>query len=152
MYRESAERAASMLLRYKDCIRRYKSRTEDRGRKFKVLGSLREYEMRNGSPVTVSEISRDSGLAMPNVSRLLKPFERDGLIRREKRGRTVYVTITPKGNEVLEAQREIFISDIAAALGILTDAERDAFLSAGEKILQALENNPEILSAGDNRC
>ena len=122
MCRESAERAASMLLRYKDCMRRYKSRTEDRGRKFKVLGSLREYEIRNGSPVTVSEISRDSGLAMPNVSRLLKPFERDGLIRREKRGRTVYVT------------------------------ERAAFLSAGEKILQALENNPEILSAGENRC
>ena len=47
MYRESAERAASMLLRYKDCIRRYKSRTEDRGRKFKVLGSLREYESEN---------------------------------------------------------------------------------------------------------
>ena len=152
MCRESAERAASMLLRYKDCMRRYKSHTDDRGKKFKVLGSLREYEMRNGSPVTVSEISRDSGLAMPNVSRLLKPFERDGLIRREKHGRTVYVTITPKGNEALEAQREIFIGDIAAALGILTDAERHAFLSAGEKILQALENNPEILSAGDNRC
>ena len=84
--RESAERAASMILRARDCVRRYKNHTREHGKTFMILGGLREYESRTGHPVTITEIARHSGLAVPNVGRLLKPLEEAGLLRREKQG------------------------------------------------------------------
>ena len=61
-----------------------------------------------------------SGLAMPNVSRLLVPLEQEGLICREKNGRTVSVIITQKGNAALEERSAEMRRYITAALNALT--------------------------------
>lgn len=149
---KDAERALSLIFRFKDCMRRYKAQTEDRGKKFVILGSLREYEARNGRPVTVSEIARISGLAMPNVSRLLKPFEKEGLIQRKRSGRTVSVILTPEGDAALAAQRDLFEQDIASALGMLGEEERSRYLACREKILSFFESKLENLTAGETGC
>mgnify|MGYP005772063073 FL=1 len=150
--RESAERAASMILRARDCVRRYKNHTREHGRIFMILGGLREYENRTGHPVTITEIARHSGLAVPNVGRLLKPLEEAGLLRREKQGRTVHVAITPQGDALLAEQREDFLRDVTASLSALDERERDIFLACGEKLLARLEEHLKNQSAGDIGC
>lgn len=82
---ECANRAASIILQAKDCIRRYKLREGEKDRAFMLLGGLREHESHTGQPVTITEMARVSGLAVPNVSRLIKPYEEAGLLRRENR-------------------------------------------------------------------
>ena len=141
---KDAEFVVSLMLRMRACVRKYKSHSEDGGKIFTILGSLRDYETRTGRPVTVSEIARHSGLALPNVSRLLKPLEEDGYIRREKQGRTVSVIITAKGEHTLVQHRKEFISDVAEALGALSDEERKIFLPATKKCLQGLKRKQKI--------
>ena len=135
-----AERALSLMFRLKDCIRILRARTDENDRKIVMLAGLREYELHNGSPVTMSEIAKISGLKLPNVCRLLQPFESDGLVQREKRGRTVYVTVTQKGNEALkerygklldELQRDVFEA--------LDEDEAQSFIAGFEKIIRQLE-------------
>ena len=142
---KDAEFVVSLMLRMRACVRKYKSHSDDGGKIFTILGSLRDYETRTGRPVTVSEIARHSGLALPNVSRLLKPLEEDGYIRREKQGRTVSVIITAKGEHTLMQHRKEFISDVAEALGALSDEERKIFLTCNEKMLAQLEKKTENL-------
>ena len=148
---EDAERLIELMFRLRNCLHRYRQQT-DRGRTYVMLGSLREYEKHRGRPVTVSEIAHASGLALPNVSRLLVPLEQEGLICREKNGRTVSVIITQKGNAALEERSAEMRRYITAALNALTDEEYAAFASASEKILFSLENNLENTTAGDSAC
>ncbi len=147
-----ADRIIAVFLRLKDCMRKCRQKLSGGKNTFIVLGSLTEYEKRTGRHVTVSEISRISGLALPNVSRLLVPLEQEGLICREKNGRTVSVIITQKGNAALEERSAEMRRYITAALNALTDEEYAAFASASEKILFSLENNLENTTAGDSAC
>ena len=150
--KDQADQVVSIFLRFKDCIRKYKQRVTGGKKSFIVLGSLLEYQLRTGRPVSVTEISRISGLALPNVSRLLVPLEQDGLICREKTGRTVSVIITEKGDAMLKSQWTEIIEDIKTALSNLSDEEYSAFTSAGEKILSSLEANFKNKSAGEEAC
>ena len=136
---ESAERAVSLFFRLKDSMHRFKSLDADKT--FAVLGGLRELESRLQRPLTISEIARFSGLAVPNVSRVLRPLEQRGLTARVKRGRTVNVVITAAGYETLEKHRQNFIKKIAAALNALDENERELFLSCAEKMLDVLEKS-----------
>lgn len=135
-----AERALSLMFRLRDCLRILRARADDKDKKIIMLAGLREYELTNGSPMTMSEIAKRSGLKLPNVCRLLQPFESDGLVQREKRGRTVYVTVTEKGIAALkecygkfldELQRDIFAA--------LDNDEAQTFLLSFEKIILQLE-------------
>ena len=150
--REGAEYAASMILRARDCVRRYKMRTGENGKQFMILGSLRGRDNRTGRPTTVTEMARATGRALPNVGRLLKPLEEEGLLRRERQGRTVHVVITPAGDALLAAQREDFVRDICVALGALTNEERDIFLASCEKLLTRLEEHLQKQSTGGSAC
>lgn len=140
----SAERAASLFFRFNDCMRRYKSRMSDGDKKLMVLGGLSDYEKRFGRPVTVTGIAKISGIALPNVSRLIKPFEEEGLLIRQKRGRTVSVVITPKGREALAASRCKLVGTIAHALGAFDGEEQEQFLILSEKLVNSLEKNSQI--------
>ena len=142
---KDAEFAVSLMLRMRACVRKYKLHSDDGGKIFTILGSLRDYETRTGRPVTVSEIARHSGLALPNASRLLQPLEEDGDLGREKQGRTVSVIITAKGEHTLVQHRKEFISDVAEALGALSDEERKIFFTCSEKMLAQLEKKTENL-------
>lgn len=73
-----ADRVVSLFLRLKDCARKYKQLTENRGKTFIILASLREYELKNGRHLTVGDIAENSGLALPNVSRMLAPRGKAG--------------------------------------------------------------------------
>ena len=63
--REGAEYAASMILRARDCVRRYKMHAGENGKQFMILGSLRERENRTKRPITITEMARATGLALP---------------------------------------------------------------------------------------
>lgn len=133
-------RVVSLFLRLKDCARKYKQLTENRGKTFIILASLREYELKNGRHLTVGDIAENSGLALPNVSRLLAPAEKQGLIRREKCGRNVSVTLTEEGEKKLAGLFDGFMRDIALALDALTPEETEAFATGFEKILDSFES------------
>ena len=135
-----ADRVVSLFLRLKDCARKYKQLTENRGKTFIILASLREYELKNGRHLTVGDIAENSGLALPNVSRLLAPAEKQGLIRREKCGRNVNVTLTEEGEINLAGWLDDFWRDIALALKALTPEETEAFATGFEKILDSFES------------
>lgn len=134
------DRVVSLFLRLKDCARKYKQLTENRGKTFIILASLREYELKNGRHLTVGDIAENSGLALPNVSRLLAPAEKQGLIRREKCGRNVNVTLTEEGEKKLAGWLDDFWRDIALALKALTPEETEAFATGFEKILDSFES------------
>lgn len=68
------DRAASLFFRFKETMQRILP--SGSGKIFSVLGGLHEFERRYGRPLTISEMARFSGLAVPNVSRLLKPSRR----------------------------------------------------------------------------
>lgn len=133
-------RVVSLFLRLKDCARKYKQLTENRGKTFIILASLREYELKNGRHLTVGDIAENSGLALPNVSRLLAPAEKQGFIRREKCGRNVNVTLTEEGEKKLAGWLDDFWRDIALALKALTPEETEAFATGFEKILDSFES------------
>ena len=150
--RECAERAASMALRAKDCVRRYKLQAGGNGKRFMILSGLREHEMHTKRHITITEMARFSGLALPNVGRLIKPLEEEGLVCRRKQGRTVQVIITPKGDALLAAQREAFVRDITVALGALGEEEREAFLDCCAKLLARLEEHLQTDRAEEHAC
>lgn len=136
----SAKRALSLTFRLRDCLRILKARADDEDKKLIMLAGLREYELNNGNPVTMSKISERSGLKLPNVCRLLQPFESDGLVRREKRGRTVYVTVTEKGIDVLKERYGRFITELHRdVFSALDEGEAQTFLACMEKIVMQLE-------------
>mgnify|MGYP005803790859 FL=1 len=133
-------RVVSLFLRLKDCARRYKQLTEHRGETFIILASRREDELKNGRHLTVGDIAENSGLALPNVSRMLAPAEKQGLIRREKCGRNVNVTLTEEGEKKLAGWLGDFWRDIVLALKALTPEETEAFATGFEKILDSFES------------
>lgn len=144
-----SEQLIALMLRMNDCLRRYKQQA-DSGKTFMILGSLREYERRRGRPVTVTEIAHASGLALPNVSRLLTPIEQAGFIDRVKNGRTVNVVVTDEGNRRLNDFWNGFSGIIAGALGTLTERQRKDLLESGGKVADYLEQNIKNQSAGDD--
>ena len=136
----SAKKALSLTFRLRDCLRILKARADDGDKKLIMLAGLREYELNNGNPVTMSKISERSGLKLPNVCRLLQPFESDGLVRREKQGRTVYVTVTEKGIDVLKERYGRFITELQRdVFSALDEGEAQTFLACMEKIVMQLE-------------
>ena len=136
----SAKMALSLTFRLRDCLRILRAKDKDTDKKIVILAGLREYELNNGSPVTMSEISERSGLKLPNVCRLLQPFESDGLVQREKRGRTVYVTVTEEGNAVLKERYGRFLDELQRDIfSALDEQEAQTFLACMEKIVAQFE-------------
>ncbi len=137
--KQDAERAAKLLLRIREGVQRYKLMNGEASRKFAVLAGLADYERRTGRPVTMTQIATTLGMALPNVGRMLRPFEEEGTIVRKRQGRTVCVQITPAGQKLLDRQHDVFLQDAAEALSVLGEEERSLFLACGEKVIAKLD-------------
>lgn len=136
---EDAEKIVSAFFRLKDCLRRYRQTASGIDRKFIILGSLREYETMHGRPVTMTEIARTTGIALPNVSRMLAPLEREGYIVRRKNGRTVSVVTTVRAEEELQKQWLVLLQEINEALGPLDEGTKQSFLDGLNCIVEGFE-------------
>ena len=123
-----------------ESLRRVEPLSGEDARKFLVLFNVRQYEKEYGKPLTISDISRISGMALPNVSRFLRPLEENGCIARKREGRTVYLTITEKGDAMLLERFTNMRSVIGEMLDGLTDEEILQYLSISEKICSRLHN------------
>lgn len=147
----AAERTASLVFRLRDCLRILRAHAGDKDRKMIVLAGLREYELHNKSPVTMSEISAKSGLKLPNVCRLLQPFESEGLVRREKRGRTVYVTVTEQGAAALKEHYGRFLDELQQdVFSVLDEGETQSFLACMEKVVAQFEKKAKNQTGESN--
>lgn len=136
---DNAEKIVSAFFRLKDCLRRYRQTASGIDRKFIILGSLREYETTHGRPVTMTEIARTTGIALPNVSRVLAPLEREGYIVRRKNGRTVSVVTTVRAEEELQKQWLVLLQEINEALGPLDEGTKQSFLDGLNCIVEGFE-------------
>lgn len=136
---DDAEKIVSAFFRLKDCLRRYRQTASGIDRKFVILGSLREYEATHGRPVTMTEIARTTGIALPNVSRVLAPLEREGYIARRKNGRTVSVVTTVRAEEELQKQRLVLLKEVHEALEPLDDDKKQSLVDGLNCIIDGFE-------------
>jgi len=101
------------------------------------------YELAHRSRPTASELSKDLGLDPGYLSRTLRSFEKQGLIRREASqsdARQSLLTLSPKGRKVfvpLEARSD---EQVAEMLSKLTTAQRKQLTEAMHVIEAVLGN------------
>lgn len=130
----------SAYLELNKSLKKVEPLSDEDSRKFLVLFNVRQYEKEYGKPLTISDISRISGIALPNVSRFLRPLEENGCIARKREGRTVYLTITERGNALLLERFTNMRAVIGEMLDGLTDEEISQYVSINEKICSRLHN------------
>ncbi|MCD8372133.1 MAG: ArsR family transcriptional regulator [Clostridia bacterium] len=112
----------------------------ENSKKLHALQAIHKFEEENGKQMTISDISRITGIAMPNVSRFLRPLEESGYIERQRIGRTVYLHITADGDQLLAAKMAEMSDYLSEMLEALTEEEKAAYLTCSEKISAALHN------------
>ena len=104
-----------------------------------LLGALEKYQ----SPPSLSELSQDGLLTLQNVSRMVGAMEQEGFVERftqPGRGRSVFVRILPKGQEMLE------MAEAAArrfSIGFLRGLGEQR-VDDGERLLESLIGNLEL--------
>ncbi len=122
---------------------------EPERRKYKLLRGIRDYEKRTRKHITLSDISRFSGIALPNVSRYLKPFEEAGYIRREKNGRSVSIILTPKGNSVIAGHILDIMKHITLLLNSFPEDELPDFLEKCDRFSETIHNIADRKNTGE---
>src|SRR4051812_47361315 len=100
------------------------------------------YELAHREAPTASEISRDLGLDTGYLSRILRGFERAGLI--EKRASTTdarqrLLSLTERGREVFAPLEAASHEQISALLAELSPDEQHRLVEAMRRILSALD-------------
>ena len=99
---------------------------------------------RDPAPAAV-DLARDLDLDPAYLSRMLKGFERGGLVRRAAArgdGRKSLVSLTAKGRRTLDTLQERSRADVAALLAPLAPAAEERLLSAMQTIEQVLGEPP----------
>lgn len=139
----NTERFLSILFRFNDLVRIYRSKHSKNGRTFMALYELRHYNEEHEKPITMTEVSQITGLAPPNVCRLLKPLEQAGYVCREKCGRVVSVIVTEKGETFINEQQQIIKQLVSSAVESLTEEEFDNYIACSEKIISAMQENAQ---------
>ena len=137
---EQVTRFVTAFLTMSENVRKSGVYNDDMSRQICVLSGISNFQRQKGRPMTITDVSNVTGMALSNVSRFLRPLEERGLIMRKKEGRTIYLNITAEGerlfNEKVAAVRGILYS----MLGALSDEEAEIFLSCSEKLSKALNN------------
>ncbi|MCD8040358.1 MAG: winged helix-turn-helix transcriptional regulator [Clostridia bacterium] len=121
------------------CAIKHSQPLGEESRKFLVLSNIHDYEVQNGRQITISDISKISGMAVPNVSRFLRPLEESGYIERQRIGRTVYLHVTTDGDQVLAAKFKEISDILRVTLDGLSEEKIEIYLKCGEKICTALK-------------
>jgi len=119
------------------------------------LGEARVlYEIARGDAPTASEIGRALNLDAGYLSRLLRSFEKRGLVRRKASAndaRQSHLTLSPRGRKdfaPLEARSQ---RDTGAMLGALSSADQIRLIAAMTTIQSLLAGKPQTAAAPEGR-
>ncbi|MGE0359324.1 MAG: GNAT family N-acetyltransferase [Vicinamibacterales bacterium] len=99
------------------------------------------YEAHRDPPPAAADLARDLDLDAAYLSRMLKGFERQGLVRRAAAagdGRKSLVALTAKGRRTLDALQDRSRAEVAALLAPLTPAAQDRLVGAMRAIESVL--------------
>ncbi len=99
------------------------------------------YEAHRDPPPSAADLGRELDLDAAYLSRMLKGFERGGLVRRAASrgdGRKSLVTLTAKGRRTLDGLQERSRAEVAALLAPLPAAAQQRLLAAMQTIEQVL--------------
>jgi DNA-binding MarR family transcriptional regulator/N-acetylglutamate synthase-like GNAT family acetyltransferase len=99
------------------------------------------YETHRTPAPSAADVARDLGLDPAYLSRMLKGFQRAGLVRRTASrgdGRKSLVSLTAKGRRTLDSLQERSRAEVAALLGPLSEPDRHRLIAAMETIEQVL--------------
>ena len=102
------------------------------------LGEMRVlYEIAHGEAVTAREIGRALDLDAGYLSRILRNFEKRGLITRkasEKDARQSHLSLTARGRQAFDPAEKRSQRDVADTLAKLTPGDRSQLIAAMQKI------------------
>jgi len=108
------------------------------------------YEAHRDPPPAAVELARDLDLDAAYLSRVLKGFERAGLVRRAASrgdGRKSLVSLTAKGRRTLAALQDRSRAEVAALLAPLPPAGQERLVAAMRAIEEVLGANPARTSS-----
>jgi DNA-binding MarR family transcriptional regulator/GNAT superfamily N-acetyltransferase len=116
------------------------------------LGEMRVlYEIAHGDGITASAIGRALDLDAGYLSRVLRNFEKRGLLARKpsaEDARQSHLTLTARGRKAFAPAEERSQRDVAAMLGKLRTDDQAKLIAAMQTIENLLAGNPE---AGPSR-
>lgn len=95
------------------------------------------YELAHCGPVTAADLGRELGLDAGYLSRLLKRFDSQGLIRRspsQDDRRQSFLALTDKGLATFEPLNQASATQVAATLSALSDSERERLVRAMDTV------------------
>jgi DNA-binding MarR family transcriptional regulator len=98
---------------------------------------LLSFLVQDESPVTMTEISRRMQHTTAAATGLVDRLEKLGLIRRQqgpKDRRKVFVSISPKGIELVQEIRQDMVQNLLRLMGYLDESEQATWLTIYEKI------------------
>jgi DNA-binding MarR family transcriptional regulator/N-acetylglutamate synthase-like GNAT family acetyltransferase len=103
------------------------------------------YEIRQRKSATATEIGRDLGLDAGYLSRILRRFDKAGLIRKEQSpsdARQCFLSLTPAGRRAFEPLERRTLRQVGAVLGRLSDPERDQLVTAMRTVERMIAPEP----------
>ena len=107
------------------------------------------YELANGADLTATDVQRILGLDRGYLSRILRSFERSGMLLRErskKDGRRSLIRLTSHGRKVFSALNARQSSDVEKMLQPIPDSVREKLVGSMQTIQKVL--NSETAGAG----
>jgi DNA-binding MarR family transcriptional regulator/GNAT superfamily N-acetyltransferase len=107
------------------------------------------YELANGAELTATDVQRILGLDRGYLSRILRSFERSGMLLRErskKDGRRSLISLTGQGRKVFSALNARQSSDVEKMLQSVPDSVREKLVGSMQTIQRVL--NSETARAG----
>ncbi len=117
---------------------------------FSLTGGRVIYELAHQERTTATELCRELGLDAGYLSRILRGFQKRGLISRqpyETDGRRSHLGLTAKGEEAFAQLNAASRSEIEAMLGELTAARQGRLTAAMSTIEELLGAQPERKSS-----
>jgi len=103
------------------------------------------YELANGADLTASDVQRILGLDPGYLSRILRSFERRGMLLRErskKDRRRSLIRLTSHGRKVFSALNARQSSDVEKMLQSVPDSVREKLVGSMQTIQKALNSQP----------
>jgi DNA-binding MarR family transcriptional regulator/N-acetylglutamate synthase-like GNAT family acetyltransferase len=113
---------------------------------FSLAESRVIYELAQRDRPTASELAKDLGLDAGYLSRILRSFERRGLVAKEPSetdGRQSLLSLTDAGRDAFAGLNARSRDEISALLGTLTEAEQARLLDAMHTVETLLGARPE---------
>lgn len=108
------------------------------------------YELAHSTDVTATSLIRELGLDAGYLSRILRRFDKLGLVRRsvaEHDGRQSFITLTAKGRKTFTPLEKASSSDVRQLLERLPEADQERLVGAMRSIAGLITSSPEAEGA-----